>query len=134
MDDFDLDRELDRELKRLPGPRAPRTLLPRVMAAVGAPRVLPWYSRPWITWPRALQVLSAVLFAGAIAGAWSLVSAAPELWRQVNQIAAVARAFWNVLIGPIVLVMLALTVVVVLACAAAWTAVTRVTLGGASSQ
>jgi hypothetical protein len=48
--------------------------------------------------------------------------------------AAVSRAFWNVLFGPIAIVVLGLTIVVALACAAAWTAVSRVTFGGASSQ
>ena len=55
LDEIDLERLVDRELKRLPQPRAPRSLLPRVMAAVAEPRPLKWYSRPWLAWPWALQ-------------------------------------------------------------------------------
>jgi hypothetical protein len=48
--------------------------------------------------------------------------------------AAVSRTLWNVLFGPIALGVLGLTVIVALACAAAWTAVSRVTFGEASPQ
>jgi hypothetical protein len=134
VDSPDLERIVDRELKRLPTPRAPRTLLPRVMAAVTAPRALPWYSRPWLSWPRALQGASAVVCAALAWGAWVLWAEAPQLVQWINQMAAVSRALWNVLFGPIAFVVLGLTVIVALACAAAWTAVSRVTFGGASSQ
>jgi hypothetical protein len=39
-----------------------------------------------------------------------------------------------VLVGPIVWIVLIITAVVALACAAAWTAVSKVTFGGASSR
>ena len=42
---------MDRELRRLPLPRAPQTLLPRVMAAVQAWAQRPWYTRAWFAWP-----------------------------------------------------------------------------------
>ena len=134
MDDLDLERLVDRELKRLPVPPAPRTLLPRVMAAVAEARPLAWYSRPWLEWPWALQLLSIVLFGALASGGWMLWNQAPALALRLNQTAAVSRALWNVFLGPIAFVVLALTIVVALACAAAWTAVTRVTFGGAPSQ
>jgi hypothetical protein len=133
VDEQDLERLVDRELKRLPLPRAPRSLAPRVMAAVAAIRPPAWYARPWLQWPIALQALSVVLFAGLAAGAWQLWNEAPQIAGRVNQMAAVSRALWNVLFGPIAIVVLGLTIVVALACAAAWTAVSRVTFGGASS-
>jgi len=37
----DLDRELDRRLRQLPGPAAPATLRLRIMAAVGRPEPSP---------------------------------------------------------------------------------------------
>ena len=134
MDDLDLERLVDRELKQLPLPPAPRTLLPRVMAAAATVRPVAWYRRPWLEWPWAIQALSVVIFGSLAAGGWSLWNQAPELASRVNQTAAVSRALWNVLFGPITFVVVALTIVVGLACAAAWTAVTRVTFGGASSQ
>ena len=134
MDEFDLERIVDRELKRLPLPRAPRSFAPRVMAAVAASPRAAWYARPWLMWPVWLQAMSVIAFAGLAAGAWTLWNQAPGLAQRANQMAAVSRAFWNVLFGPIAIVVLALTIVVALACAAAWTAVSRVTFGGASSQ
>lgn len=134
MDEFDLERIVDRELKRLPAPRAPRSLAPRVMAAVAASRPVKWYARPWLMWPVWMQAVSVIALAGLAAGAWSLWNEAPVVAQRANQMAAVSRAFWNVLFGPIALVVLALTIVLALACAAAWTAVSRVTFGGASSQ
>jgi hypothetical protein len=134
VDEFDLERIVDRELKRLPAPRAPRSLAPRVMAAVAASRPAAWYARPWLMWPVWMQAVSVIALAGLAAGAWSLWNEAPVVAQRANQMAAVSRAFWNVLFGPIAIVVLALTIVVALACAAAWTAVSRVTFGGASSQ
>ena len=134
MDELDLERLVDRELKRLPTPRAPRSLMARVMTAVVAPRPQPWYARPWLAWPRALQVLSVAAFVGVATGAWTVWNEAPQIVQWANQMRAVSRALWNVLFGPIAFVVLGLTIVVALACAAAWTAVSRVTFGGASSQ
>ena len=42
---------VDRELRQLPSPRAPHTLLPRVLAAVEQWTRRPWYARAWFTWP-----------------------------------------------------------------------------------
>ena len=134
MDDLDLERIVDRELKRLPVPRAPGSFAPRVMAAVTVSRPSAWYARPWLMWPVWMQAVSVIALAGLAAGAWSLWNEAPVVAQRANQMAAVSRAFWNVLFGPIAIVVLALTIVVALACAAAWTAVSRVTFGGASSQ
>lgn len=152
-DPRDLERLIVRELKRLPAPRAPRTLMPRVLAAVAKQEPAPWYSRPWATWPPIVQAFSLVLFAEIGAGLWTLwphvprliaetgapaaaavMSRVASLTNQASQIAAVVRALWQVLLGPIAIFVLALTIIVSLACAAAWTAVKSVALGGASSQ
>ena len=58
MNPDDLERLAHHELHRLPAPRAPRTLLPRVMAAVEAWANRPWYTRAWFTWPLGWQVAS----------------------------------------------------------------------------
>jgi hypothetical protein len=54
----DLEQEIGTALRHLPAPRAPETLLPRVMARVEALTRRPWYSRAWMTWPAAWQVAS----------------------------------------------------------------------------
>src|SRR5262245_12551033 len=62
-----------RSLRRLPSPRAPETLLPRVLAAVAAWAQRPWYERAWFTWPAPLQIGSIavfVLLAGLALIAW----------------------------------------------------------------
>jgi hypothetical protein len=54
----DGDGDIGRALKRLPQPRAPRTLLPRVMAAAGAPTARKPAARPWLAWPVGWQIAS----------------------------------------------------------------------------
>jgi hypothetical protein len=56
-------------LRQLPMPRAPRTLLPRVMAATQQWARRPWYARAWIIWPLGWQVASIALF--CVIGAWA---------------------------------------------------------------
>jgi hypothetical protein len=57
-------------LRHLPMPSAPRTLLPRVMAAAERWARRPWYARAWFSWPLAWQAASiavlCVLGAGAV--------------------------------------------------------------------
>ena len=147
----ELEQDIDRELKRLPEARAPRTLLPRVLLAVASAEPAPWYARAWFTWPREYQVYSAALLALVMAGLWFLIPsgqqwvvdvAAPVASRAssrlavtldwAGQVAALGRVMWHVVLQPIALSFLALAVVVSLLCAALWTAVNRVALGGAS--
>lgn len=63
----DWERRLDHELKQLPDLLAPAALFHRVMLAVHQRRTLPWYRRPWTTWPSTLQILSLLLFAALAA-------------------------------------------------------------------
>ena len=72
MDFQDLERLVDRELKRLPAPRAPETLLPRVMLAVGARRAeAP--APDWMTWPLSWQVASLVAVVLIAIGLWRVL-------------------------------------------------------------
>lgn len=64
----DRERSIHRELHRLPLPKAPETLLPRVMAAVQEWAQRPWYTRAWLSWPAGWQIASSLAFVVFIAG------------------------------------------------------------------
>jgi hypothetical protein len=152
MDPSDLERLLDRELKRLPPPRAPRTLLPRVMSAAGQ-SLLPWYRRPWVTWPAGLQTASVGLLALVLAIVGTLLpsvqSAAQPLTSSVtgslpsglvttaqrlNEGAALMKVLLQVFVQPVAAYLFALGIALTIACGVLWTAINRVALGGASQQ
>ena len=154
MDPAELEREIDAALRRLPAPRAPITLTPRVMTAVRLQSQAPWYRRPWFAWPaggRLAAATVALLLIGA--GIWWMPSALqvtartvtelagsasqyltwepPASVRRVLDVAAAVHAVWRTLLGPLVLYASAFAVVmggVFALCAAV---LTRVTLGRA---
>lgn len=153
MNPVDLQEIVDRELKRLPTPRAPRTLLTRVLAATVERPAAAWYRRAWVTWPRAWQALSVAMFVAVVAGAWFVfpaiqhglttapwrsMAAAPDrvaAWgRTVSETATVVRVFWRVLLAPVAVYLFALALTFTLACAVIWTALERLALGGASQR
>jgi multidrug efflux pump subunit AcrA (membrane-fusion protein) len=152
MDPSDLERLLDRELKRLRPPRAPRTLLPRVMSAAGQ-SLLPWYRRPWVTWPAGLQTASVGLLALVLAIVGTLLpsvqSAAQPLTssvtgslpnglvtaaQRVNEGAALMKVLLQVFVQPVAAYLFALGIALTIACGVLWTAINRMALGGASQQ
>ena len=105
MDPAELERLVDRELKALPGPRAPRTLLPRVLAATTERRLRSWPARTrWAAppiWRAACLALPLVALAWAVTAALAAVlganptlSAAVEVVREAS---AVARIAWRLL-------------------------------------
>ncbi len=148
----DLERRIDRELKALPAPVAPRTLVPRVMAAVAYADRAPWYSRAWLAWPRAAQAASVLLLAALGAAAWfampsvlawadAVVPAGAPLVAKVSlatdwagRVLAVGRVIWLVVLQPVVIYLSLIAVVASLMGAACWAAIDRLALGGASLQ
>jgi hypothetical protein len=136
MDSADLDARLDRELRDLPAPRAPRTLLPRVLAATAnrAPGPPP---TGWFTWPLAWRVASAVVMLAAAAAGWMFFSAPPapvsHAAETAGEIATVARVLWDVMAQPIASYLFVLGISLALACALAWAAL-EAALGGASHR
>jgi len=147
----DLEVVVDRALKQLPGPRAPRTLLPRVMAAIETQKVRPSSARPWLSWPLAWQVASVAAFivlgvgiARLWPGAQSVVqqSASPavssiatfvvEAASKASAVANVVRIVWHALLEPLVGYVLVLVLVMCAACATFGAALGRVALGGVS--
>jgi hypothetical protein len=152
MDPGELERRVDDTLRGLPAPRAPRTLLPRVMAAVearvnaGGPVGHPWFA--WAPmWQAASLAIGLVLVAGAAivwasAGAW-LPAVVPESVQVTAQragaatdvVADFAYAFqlvWRAVVAPIAKVLLMFTLVLCAACALFAAALGRIALGGAS--
>ena len=141
MHPADLETLVDRELRRLPAPRAPHTLLPRVLAAVQQWSQRPWYARAWFTWPAAAQIASAaalilLLVASALlitnaqiavgqTSARLLTGVAPLAQRAEATINA-ARVVWRALIEPLLVYAFGLVVLMCLACAAFGTALNHV--------
>jgi hypothetical protein len=119
MDPQELESLIDRQLRRLPEPRAPRSLLPRVMAAVAEAR-RPWYARAWRTWPIGLQIASALACFVAIAAmslalpavqTWLVADSSP-LWADLvpragrivahtEDVGRAAEVVWRALIAPV---------------------------------
>jgi hypothetical protein len=145
MDPADLDEIVDRELRGLPFPRAPHTLLPRVLAAVDQWARRPWDSRAWFTWPPGWQVASlmalallvagvALLMPGALAAAGGAASRlAPGAMSEVADTASrvyaainAGRVVWRALIEPLAVYAFVLVALMCVACAAFGTALDRV--------
>lgn len=150
MNQTDLQQLLDRELKQLPVPRAPETLLPRVLAATV--RRPAGAGETWLAWPRIWQIASAVALAVLVTGAWMLAATfhpGDWLWhasgadaparvagfaRSAVDAATLGRVFWEVLLQPVATYVSVLAISFGLACALLWTALERFALGGASQR
>jgi hypothetical protein len=91
----------DKTLKQLPERRAPANFAPRVLAAIQKRRALPWYRRPWLTWPRSLQAVSlGTLGSVSTAAVWAMTaatSAASPLVANVKNDASTFRNVFNAL-------------------------------------
>jgi hypothetical protein len=148
----DLEDLVDGALRQLPPPRAPRSLLPRVMAAVDARPATP-RARPWLAWPLAWQVASAAAVVTMTVGLWRLWPHAvflvswftppsvgqigSELASAGNTAAAIAGAvgtLWHAVVQPFVFYVFALVLTMCAACAAFGAALGRVVLGGVSQS
>lgn len=148
----ELERLAHRELRQLPGPRAPHSLLPRVMAAVHEWADRPWYSRAWFTWPVGWQVVSAAALvlivtggavlaprlqataSGAIAAAQIFAGGVSEVSRPVETTASSARILWRTLLEPLATYALVVVVLMFLACAVFGTALNHVVIERAEQR
>lgn len=150
MNPLELEAVIARELRRLPAPRAPHTLLPRVLAAVQAWTLRPWYERAWFTWPLGWQMASAVALILLVAGGGMLlpgargaaVAAASTLAAPaIGEVAGVAgrtvvavntaAVLWRALVEPFVPYVFGLALLMCLACAVFGAALSRLALGRA---
>ncbi len=98
MNPDELESLVSRKLASLPVPRAPATLLPRVLDEVRRARRKPWYERPWVAWPRLCQAASVV---GLAALAW-LAGVAPEQLAsgEAAALLGAVRVLWEVFLEP----------------------------------
>jgi len=150
MNPIDLERLVDAELKRLPAPRAPRTLMPRVLAAVDAQRQQAKPAPGWALWPRAWQFAGGAVMAAVLVGIWRLAATArpfiseflpavglgraAAFTRGADDAATVVRVLWEVVLQPVATYVSILAISLALACALFWTAVERLAPGGASQR
>jgi len=148
MSGVDLEGLVHRELRRLTPPAAPSTLLPRVLAAVQAWTLRPWYARPWLHWPAGWQTVSiAVLVLIAAVGAVlvpeaqqvvldsiaarasHLTSAIAAASRQLETSFTAARVVWRAIAAPIAPYAFVVVASMWLACVAFGTALNRIAFG-----
>jgi hypothetical protein len=144
----ELERTIDRALQALPPPRAPRSLLPRVLAAVStAPAAMTPPARPaWSPWSQAaVAVLAAALvtvgyWAWLLADPLSLLLPAPvqDAGRRVEVLAStgadllrVGGLVWQAVVAPIVKTLFTVTLALCAAGALLAAALGRLALGGA---
>jgi hypothetical protein len=123
----DLERHVERELRRLPSPVAPHTLLPRVLAAVDAWARRPWYTRAWFTWPAGWQAASIVAVLLVAIGVWMLPSAPPSLVVTSNA----GRVLWRTMVEPFLVYAFGIVVIMCVACAVFGTALNHLVFGRA---
>ncbi len=72
--DQQLERLIQEELQKLPELKAPATLIGRVNARIRANAPKVWWQTSWLTWPPAMKVISALLFATLLGGARASLS------------------------------------------------------------
>lgn len=126
----DLTALVDRELRRLPAPRAPQSLLPRVLAAVDAWTRRPWYTRAWFSWPVGWQAASVAALALAVFAVWKLPPAPPP----VVAAAGATRVMWDLLVAPALPYAFGFVAVMGLTCVAAGLALNYVLLERAEQR
>jgi hypothetical protein len=144
--DDDLERFVDDALRALPARRAPRTLLPRVIAATAEIRPRPWYTRTWLTWPAGWQVASVaafVMLTGGVAWLWpaavTLIGSAASqagpvadrllhIFQQIEVVPVLVRVFWRALLQPVAVIVFAVSVIGVLTSAVCWNTISRLAL------
>jgi len=149
----DLDSLVSRALDELPHPRAPHTLLPRVLEAARLAR-RPWYSRAWLTWPLYWQVASVALLGAVTAtiaflpGLGALLAEVPaglapgaetpaalamarvtEVLGRVEAIGVVVRVLARSVLAPMMTLGLLLVALMCLSCAVYGAALSRLACG-----
>lgn len=147
MHDQEPESPVARKLRKLPPPRAPETLLPRVMAAARGRARAPWYRQPWVEWPLACQAASVAALAalapfvplalewiGAGGVSRAAGDAAAEVGVVTGEVNTVARVLWRVFLEPTVGYLGPVIAIMCVAGAAFCAALTRVLKEGSVSR
>jgi hypothetical protein len=131
MDPHELERLIDRELRALPGPRAPRTLVPRLMQAVRTGRPAPVPS----VWPGIVLVMSVMACIAAIPWIVGSSVALEKLLAAVKTVSlaiSIMQVAWRALFEPIVTYAAVVLLLTAFLCSALWKALRFVASEGAS--
>ena len=115
-------------LRRLPLPVAPRTLLPRVMAAAQEWARRPWYAREWFAWPLAWQAASIAMLCVSGAGAVVLLPSVASATAHMTTVNA-AVVVWRAIVRPVAPYAFAYGALMCLACAVFGAALNHVVFG-----
>lgn len=108
-----LEREIHEALRRLPQPRAPRSLAPRVMQAIALA------ARPaagWRQWALHWQLLGLVLACSAVV-ALGIGGSLFALWFSNLEATRAFVTLWQTFVAPYAVPVVALTAVMCIACA-----------------
>ena len=114
--DEDLARLVDGQLRQLPLPRAPQTLLPRVMQIVEARTRARWYTRAWFTWPWPWKLASIGAIALLGVAVWRLPLALPAAPPSVVAAVGTTRVIWESLVQPLLPYLVAVMLLMAVAC------------------
>jgi len=113
LDERDLERQVHEALRRLPTPRAPRSLAPRVMQAViAATRA----QAGWRQWPLQWQLLALVVSL-SMAAALVLAASLGSMWIANLTATRAVVTVWQSFFAPIAVPLVILTAVMCAACA-----------------
>jgi hypothetical protein len=138
--------KLHQELRRLPDLPAPPSLIPSVLAALQASAPLPWWRRPWSSWPAlprfafagfGILCLTALVYAGFVfepalargvatlpASRW--VAPVSEFAHVVLSLADAVAVIWHATPQALMIGLLVLASFIYLTCVGLGTAVFRV--------
>lgn len=130
LDNDTLATAIDRELRQLPTPHAPKTLLPRVLAAADAWARRPWYTRAWFAWPAGWRAASVAAVTLLVFGIWKV----PPAPASVVATAGATRVVWNLLIAPVLPYAFVFVVLMGVTCVAAGLALNYVLLEKAEQR
>jgi hypothetical protein len=131
MDPHELERLVDRELRALPEPRAPRTLVPRVMQATRTGRPSPSSS----AWPGIVLVLAVVACIAAVpwvVGSSVALEGLLAALKTASLAMSLMQVAWRALFEPVVTYAAVVLLLTAFLCSALWKALRFVASEGAS--
>lgn len=124
MTPVELEAFVARELARLPRPKAPPSIVPRILSAVRQSQGEPWHRRPWRAWPVTSRLAAGLLCAGlalVVPYAWdAIIAAAPP------DVLVAAGAVWRTVVQPAAIYLAAIGVAMFVATAMCCTALALV--------